>query len=89
MTDPIADMLTRIRNAQMVKKTEVILPYSKLKFNIARLLEKESWLGKVEQIEPQEILKTRAKNRKDKDARFKQIKIKLLYQDNQPKITNI
>jgi small subunit ribosomal protein S8 len=31
MTDPIADMLTRIRNASMVKKVEVVLPLSKMK----------------------------------------------------------
>ncbi|MBT7228348.1 30S ribosomal protein S8, partial [Candidatus Parcubacteria bacterium] len=37
MTDPIADMLTRIRNASAVKKAEVVLPFSKLKFNVAKL----------------------------------------------------
>ena len=37
MTDPIADMLTRIRNAQMVEKTSVVMPSSKLKVSIARL----------------------------------------------------
>lgn len=85
-TDPIADMLTRIRNAQMVKKSEVILPFSKLKFNIARLLETEGWIGKVEELAPQEILKVKANNTNEKNARFKQIKIRLLYTDNKPKI---
>jgi len=36
MSDPIADMLTRIRNAQMVDKTSVSVPSSKLKVAIAR-----------------------------------------------------
>ena len=35
MSDPIADMLTRIRNAQMVEKTSVTMPSSKLKVSIA------------------------------------------------------
>lgn len=47
MTDPISDMLTRIRNAQAVKKSEVVLALSKIKFNIAKILEKEGWVGEV------------------------------------------
>ena len=50
MTDPIADMLTRIRNAVAVKKPEVVLPFSKLKFNIAKVLEREGFVGNVEKI---------------------------------------
>jgi small subunit ribosomal protein S8 len=46
--DPIADMLTRIRNASRVKKSEVVFPFSKIKFNIAKILEKEGFVGKVE-----------------------------------------
>ncbi|OGE78281.1 MAG: 30S ribosomal protein S8 [Candidatus Doudnabacteria bacterium RIFCSPHIGHO2_01_FULL_46_14] len=45
--DPISDMLTRIRNALAVKKTEVVLPYSKLKFNLAQVLQRSGWIGKV------------------------------------------
>ncbi len=48
MSDPIADMLTKIRNAQAVKKPEVILSFSKIKFNIAKILEREGWIGKAE-----------------------------------------
>lgn len=48
MTDPISDMLTRIRNALMVKKPEVSLPYSKFKHNLANLMVKESVLEAVE-----------------------------------------
>jgi small subunit ribosomal protein S8 len=48
MTDPIADMLTRIRNAAAAKKREVVLPNSKIKYTIAKILEKEGYLDNVE-----------------------------------------
>jgi len=48
MTDPIADMLTRIRNAQKSRKSEVVLSYSKLKMRIAEILQKEGFIGRVE-----------------------------------------
>jgi small subunit ribosomal protein S8 len=44
MTDPIADMLTRIRNTQMVMKRETIIPKSKLKVEIARILKEEGYI---------------------------------------------
>jgi len=44
MTDPIADMLTRIRNAQMVGKTTVLMPSSKLKASIAQVLQDEGYI---------------------------------------------
>jgi small subunit ribosomal protein S8 len=44
MTDPIADMLTRIRNAQMADKTAVTMPSSKLKVSIAKVLKDEGYL---------------------------------------------
>src|SRR5947207_13174019 len=44
MTDPIADMLTRIRNAQMVGKTAVGVPSSKLKISIAQVLKGEGYI---------------------------------------------
>jgi small subunit ribosomal protein S8 len=50
MTDPIADMLSRIRNALLVKKTEVFVPHSRLKFEIATLMQKNGFVGKVEKI---------------------------------------
>ena len=50
MTDPIADMLTRIRNASMIGKTEVILPYSKLKYAIASILANEGYVTAVEKV---------------------------------------
>ena len=44
MSDPIADMLTRIRNAQMVQKTTVVMPASKLKVAIAQVLKDEGYV---------------------------------------------
>lgn len=44
MSDPVADMLTRIRNAQRVEKTEVVMPASKLKAAIAQVLKDEGYI---------------------------------------------
>lgn len=44
MTDPIADMLTRIRNAQMAEKVAVSMPSSKLKVSIAKVLKDEGYI---------------------------------------------
>src|SRR5881409_2844018 len=48
MTDPIADMLTRIRNANMAYKEEVLVPASNLKERIARILAREGYVRDVE-----------------------------------------
>ncbi|CAG7603594.1 30S ribosomal protein S8 [Candidatus Vallotia tarda] len=45
MSDPIADMLTRIRNAQMVEKEAVTMPSSKVKVAIANLLKEEGYIN--------------------------------------------
>jgi small subunit ribosomal protein S8 len=44
MTDPIADMLTRIRNAQMVERATVEMPSSKVKIAIAKVLQDEGYI---------------------------------------------
>jgi small subunit ribosomal protein S8 len=74
MTDPIADMLTRIRNAVAVKKPEVVLPYSKLKFNVAKILELENYVGKVEKLT---------------NGKFDELKVELKYTPNGPAIRHI
>jgi small subunit ribosomal protein S8 len=48
MTDPISDMLNRIRNAQAVLKETVDIPFSDLKHEIAKILEKKGFVAKVE-----------------------------------------
>ena len=45
MTDPIADMLTRIRNAIQAKHTRVDIPGSKLKLEVARILKEEGYIN--------------------------------------------
>jgi small subunit ribosomal protein S8 len=44
MTDPIADMLTRIRNGQAARKQQVVMPSSKMKCAIARVLKEEGYI---------------------------------------------
>lgn len=73
MTDPIADMLTRIRNAQMTKKRDLVLPFSRLKFELAKILEKEGFIKRA----------ARTKNR------FDQLEIELKYKANKPVIQNL
>lgn len=57
-TDPIADLLTRIRNAVMVGKNEIRVPASKLKLTVAKELVKAKYLTdvKVESAKPRDIL---------------------------------
>ena len=57
-TDPIADLLTRIRNAVMVGKNEIRVPSSKLKVTVAKELKKAKYLSevKVESTKPRDTL---------------------------------
>ena len=52
MTDPIADMLSRIRNATLARKTRVDMPSSRLKVEIARILESEGYIQSFKVLEP-------------------------------------
>jgi len=74
MTDPIADMLIRIKNAQAVGHPAVRVPFSKLKLNLARILEREGFIGNFED--------------KGKDVK-KYIKINLKYQESTPVISGV
>ena len=73
MTDPIADMFTRIRNASAVKKTETLMPMSKLKYEIAKILEREGWIKGAEVI---------AGGLNARRSSFDELKISLKYQKN-------
>ncbi len=55
LSDPIADMLTRIRNASMIRRPRVVIPSSKLKVEIARILKEEGFIAgyKVTDEKPQ------------------------------------
>ena len=54
MTDPIADMLTRLRNANQAYHDRVEMPYSKIKANIAEVLKSEGYIAAWAVEEPQE-----------------------------------
>jgi len=71
MTDPIADMLTRIRNASAVKKPEVVLPMSKIKFEIAKILKEEGWILDAEVLT--------GKGEKNESSVFDELKLVLKY----------
>ncbi|MCD8377847.1 MAG: 30S ribosomal protein S8 [Candidatus Gastranaerophilales bacterium] len=74
-TDPIADMLTRIRNANMVSLPEVEMPSSKLKAALAKLLKSEGYITEYSERT---------------DGGFKYLTITLKYDEkNKPVITNL
>lgn len=50
-TDPIADMLSRIRNAMAVNKTEVVMPHSNVKESVAKILQSSGFIDKVSKEE--------------------------------------
>ena len=54
MTDPIADMLTRLRNANQAYHDTVSMPYSKLKSGVAEILQQEGYIGSWRVDEPAE-----------------------------------
>lgn len=74
ITDPIADLLTRIRNANMVNHAEVEIPASKLKIELVKILKEEGY------IQSYEI--------KEKDG-FKVIVVELKYISNKPVIRGL
>ena len=53
MTDPIADMLTRLRNANQAYHDDVAMPYSKLKAGVAEILQQEGYIGSWRVEEPE------------------------------------
>lgn len=63
MTDPIADMLTRLRNANAARHSSVEMPYSKFKENIAQILKREGYIADYS-AEPARVGKTLVLNLK-------------------------
>ena len=74
MSDPVADLLTRIRNANMRKKNSLVLLSSKIKLNIVKVLKEEGFISNWEL---------------DEKAEFPQLTIWLKYVDNFPVIREI
>ena len=76
-TDPIADMLTRIRNANMVSLNEVDMPSSKLKIELAKLLKSEGYVEDYAVVDKE-------------NSSFKTLKITLKYDEkSKPVISNL
>lgn len=55
MTDPIADMLTRIRNAVRVERPHVDMPLSRLKLGVAEVLKREGYIWDYKEVEAQPV----------------------------------
>jgi len=71
VTDPIGDFINRIKNAGAIGKESVVAPYTKLNFEIAKVLEKEGFLEQVER-----------RGRKIQ----KNLEVTLSYENNKPKL---
>jgi small subunit ribosomal protein S8 len=78
MTDPISDMLTRIRNAQMVAKKSVMMPASSMKKSLCSVLQKEGYIRSFELVEAS-----------NSDTGHPQIKVNLKYFQGKPVIEYI
>jgi small subunit ribosomal protein S8 len=74
VTDPIADMLTRIRNAIMVRHDSVQVPASKIKLSIAKILKEEGFIADYEVV---------------KGKPHRMIKVQLRYIENKPAISGL
>ena len=74
MTDPVADMLTRIRNAVTARHARVLIPASKMKLAIARVLKEEGYIKDIEIL---------------KDNPQGTIRLTLRYVDKKPVLTNL
>lgn len=74
MTDPISDMLTRLRNGSLVRKTDVLIPFSMMKFSLAKILEKEGYVGRVEQVT---------------EAKRPMLKVTLVYENAEPRLRSL
>jgi len=77
--DPIADMITRIKNGYLARKQLVVLPTSKIKVELAKILVSQGFLRKANIIED--------KNNKKKI--YKQLQLELKYKGNVPALTDV
>jgi small subunit ribosomal protein S8 len=74
LTDPIADFLTRLRNASRTSQTDVMAPYSKIKAEIARLLKQEGYIVNYEVLT---------------DGKFPQLKVTTKVVNRSPALTGL
>ncbi len=71
--DAIADMLTIIRNGYLAKKPDISVPHSKFKLEIARVLEKQNYIGKVQKKESSINIELSYENKKPKITQIKKV----------------
>jgi small subunit ribosomal protein S8 len=84
LTDPVADMLTRIRNANKALQDRVLMPSSRLKVEIARLLKEEGYITEFRVIGPEEY---RESHPADKPARaFDTLEVILKYSRSRERV---
>jgi small subunit ribosomal protein S8 len=74
LTDPISDFLTRFKNASRARKDEFTAPYSKIKAEIARILQEEGYVWSYEV---------------DTSGKFPEIKVKTKFVDKTPALTDL
>lgn len=72
-TDPIADMLTRLRNAQHARKPRVTIPHSKQKLAILKVLEKNEFVKKVRESKGEKFPEIEVELRTDSTFAFRRI----------------
>ncbi|HSX19097.1 MAG TPA: 30S ribosomal protein S8 [Candidatus Saccharimonadales bacterium] len=71
--DPIADLLISIKNGYMAKRKDVSAPYSKFKFAVAKVLESENFVGKVEEADRSINIELIYENGKPKISQVKKV----------------
>lgn len=88
--DPIADMLVTIKNGYMANLPRVVLPHSKFKLEIIKVLEKENYIGKVEKVENKIEIELLYENQKPKINQIKKVsKLGLRIYSNSKKIPQV
>lgn len=79
VNDTLSDMLTRIRNACLIKKRTVLIPYTRITIQIVDILEKEGLINSYEIISKKNIKKTIKNGSTSQEFHFKEIQIFLKY----------
>lgn len=74
VNDPIGDMLIQIKNASLSRKKDIHLPFSRIKFEVAKILSKEGFIGDIE---------------KEGDGPKSTLRIQIKYFENTPVITDL
>jgi small subunit ribosomal protein S8 len=84
LTDPIADYLTRLRNAARANRQDVTVPYSRMKEEITRILKQEGFIAGYEVVQT-----SAASDKGDKPPRPHHIKVSLKFINRTPALTGL